>query len=272
MPDQSDILNRTVELVHTLVPSQHLDQATWPAIGAIVAGGIFLFWGSRVLNTFIVLVCLGGGAYLGHRLAGRFELPQVVGMIGGGIVLALVGLYLVRMWIAGLSGLMAGAGALIAYNYHYDLTASIDRLVRSQQQPQPTAENAFPLAEPGAVDQTAVNVFDVLRLIGEAVMDNADPVLRNAAICFVVGCVLGVVVGTIAHRAAMVFWTSVAGVLLIVAGASVVLTNTWPQWDEVLAPHGRLILIGVGIAWLFGLLAQWRGGQRVMPVPPPVKA
>lgn len=272
MADQSDIINRTVELVHTLVPSQHLNDATWPAIGAIVAGGVLLFWGSRVLNTVIVVACLAGGAYLGYTLAGRFDLPQALGMIGGGVVLALVGLFLARMWIAVISGVMAGLGALAVYNYHYDLTASIDRLVQAQQQPQPTAENAFPLAEPGAVNQAALDAFEVLRVVGQALMDNADPVLRNAAICFGAALLVGMVVGSIAHRAAMVFWTSVAGVILVVGGATVVLTNAWPQWDETLAPHGRLILVGVGIAWLFGLLTQWRSGRRVMPVPVPAKA
>ncbi|MBN1343492.1 MAG: hypothetical protein JXQ73_12465, partial [Phycisphaerae bacterium] len=251
--------------VHTCIPAETLREATVPALACFVGGVVLTFWGARAIRALIVMACLGAGAYGGWLAAQHFGKPPAVGIVVGAAALGMVGLVMARLWIAGLSGVLAGLVAFSVYGYHEKLPERLETFARSYRQPKPTADNEFPLAEAGTAEAiSSQKTFDVLVKFSENLQKTDDPLIRNAALSFGAAFVVGAIIGLIAYRWAMIFWTSLAGLCLMIGGGSVVLTNQWPMWHDDIMRNASATGVVVLVVWLAGIVIQWRGTRRAM--------
>jgi MFS family permease len=260
MGTHREIIDRIVALLQTCVPAEKLTQAFWPAAGCVLAGLVLMFWGARVIRGLILLVWMGAGGYIGWLLAQHFAKPSALGIVGGAVVAALVGTALARLWIGALSGALAALVALSAYGFSQDIPTRFGEFTRSHRQPAPTANNEFPLGERGAA--TARVAESPLRMAYWFAADlyrRGDPLLWNTFTRVGGAALVGLIVGLIASRWAMIFWTSLAGLLVMTGGSLVLAAGQWPKWHEVVAANALPILAGMGLIWMAAMFAQWRG-------------
>ncbi len=256
----AELTERMVELIRTVVPAQHLSQVTLPAIVCLAAGLLLLLWGARAMRVLIVVGCLCAGGYGGSLGAEHFGKPPAIGLLVGAAVLGALSLVMARIWIASLSGVLAGLVAFGVYAYQQDLPRRFEAFARSYQQPTPTAENEFPLGEPGASEAFASQApLQVLQGFVEHLDKTHDTVLQNGLLYVGAAAVIGTVIALVALRWTMIFWTSLAGLVLLAGGSTVLLTSHWPRWHETVVENATtagIVMLGV---WLAGLVFQWRG-------------
>ena len=263
MVHQAEIVDRIVELIHTIVPAQDLDEARLPAIGCLVVSAVLVFWGARTIRAFIALACMTAGGYAGWIIAQHFGKPPPFGLVAGGVVAAVAGLALSRLWIAMLSGLLAGAIALAVVGYHQNLPERFEQFMRSQKQPAPTPENEFPLGEAGAAEAFgSQEPLQVVQRFAGGLDQADDPVVRNMFLWVAGASLIGTMVGSVAWRTAMIFWTSLAGMVLMVGAGGVLLSGTWPPWHEYVSRYAAVTGIALLVVWFGGIAVQWRGPRR----------
>jgi hypothetical protein len=265
MANQAEIVDRVVALIHTCVPAEDLSRATVPALACLVGGAVLVLWGARAIRSLIVLACVAGGAYGGWFVAQNFAKPPIVGLVAGAVVVGMIGLLAARLWIAGLSGALAALVALSVYGYQQSLLERFSEFARTYQQPQPTVQNEFPLAEPGAASAKDVQrPIEVAIQFVERLHRQGDPLLRNTILCVGGAGLVGLIIGLVAYRWAMIFWTSLAGMVLIVAGSVILLTNLWQGWHDVAVRNASTVGVVLLVVWLIGMFVQWRGTRRVV--------
>jgi len=260
MAIRSEVVDRIIELIHTCVPAENLSMAFWPAVGCVVGGVILVFWGARLIRGLIALVGVGVGGYVGWLVAQHLAKPAALGIVGGAVVLGLLAVVLGRLWIAGLSGVLAGVVALAVYGFHQDFPQRFEQFTRSARQPVPTADSEFPLGERGAsTAKSQQGPAEVIRHFAEDLHRRQDPLFWSTV--FLVGgaVVVGAVVGLMAARWAMIFWTSLTGLALTVGGLVVLVAGPWPDWHKVAMENAVWIMGGMAVVWFVGVIVQWRG-------------
>jgi hypothetical protein len=264
MATEGEIIDRAVQLVHTFVPGENLSGATGPAIGCLLAGAILIFSGARVIRGLVVLSCSAAGGYVGWLAAQRLTQPSAVGILAGAAFFGVLGLLLSRLWIAGLSGVLAAVVALTIYGVHQDIPKRFEQFARTSRQPAPTAHNEFPLGEPGSATANASQTpWQVAQRFVTDLRRHNDPLSRNAVLWGGGAFLVGTLVGLLAARWAMIFWTSLAGLTLMVGGLVIVLSGPWPGWNQVAEKNASLVLGAIGTLWLTGMLVQWRSTRTV---------
>ncbi len=274
MADPAEIVDRVVALVHTCVPPEELGEVSLPAIACLVGGAVMIFWGSKLVRALIVIAGATAGGYGGWLIAQHLAKPPAIGLVVGAVMVGVLGLVLTRLWIAALSGALAGLVALSVCGYRQDLPGRFDQFIREYRQPAPSANNEFPLADPGTTEALeSLRTYEILMRFAEYLERADDPLLRRVLLWVGGAGLFGIVIGLVAYRGAMIFWTSLAGLALVVGSGVVLLTNYWPEWHGFVVKNASnvgLVMLGV---WLVGMLVQWRGTRRrVGPVGRPVAA
>ncbi len=274
MTDHGEMIRRLVDLIHTCVPAENLGQAVVPAVACVAAGGLLLFWGARVIRTILFLACVTGGGYVGWLGAHYLGKPPALGIIIGAAVVGILGLVLSRLLVAGLSGALAAIVALSVFGYHEDLPGRFERFAATYRQPAPTPHNEFPLGEPGSAEAVgAQRTAQVLLRFVDHLKQSDEAVLRNLLLCVASATLVGTILGSVAHRWAMIFWTSLAGLVLSGGGGAILLTNVWPKWHEHVTEQAPAVGAVVALVWLLGMVVQWRGTRRiVVPLARPADA
>ncbi len=269
---QTEILDRFIDLVHTCVPPEQMNDAFIPAVACIVGGAALMLWGAKTIRALVVLSSVVGGGYAGYLIAQRLQESEAVGVLVGAALIGMTGFVLARIWIAGLSGILAGTLALTVYGYHEGLFSRFEQFVHSQGRPAPTAQNEFPLAEAGTAKAIASqDVFQMLWAFQEHLREVDDPAVRNGVISFAVAGLAGLLLGLVAYRWAMILWTSAVGVLLVLGGGVVVLSTVMPKWRDLAVQNVTTLGIVIALAWVTGIFVQWRATRpRRIPVPVPV--
>jgi hypothetical protein len=263
MDNHAETIERLVEMVHTCVPAENLGQAIVPAVACLVGGLFLMYWGAKAIRTLIVIGCLTGGGYVGWVVAQQFGKPPTLGILAGATVLGLTGMFLARFFIACLSGVLAATVALSVFGYYNDLPGRLERFAGTYRQPAPTADNAFPLGEPGSAAKSADKPpLDVVLGFVDHLKKKDEATLRNLIFWMGGAGLIGTLIGLIAYRWSMIVWTSLAGLVLIAGSAAILLANPWPHWHEVAAQNARTVGVVMGVMWLSGMMVQWRGTRR----------
>ncbi len=273
MVNPNEIIEKIVQLIHTIVPGENLSQAVAPAIACVVVGLVLTFSGARLIRGLIILTCLAAGGYAGWFAAKHFNLPAAVGIVGGAGILGAMGLVLARLWIAGISGVLAGFVALSAFAFQQDVPTRFEEFARTHRQPKPTAVNEFPLGEPGSAAAQALE--GPVQVATRFVIDlhrRDDPLLLKGILWVGGAVVIGTIIGLIAARGAMVFWTSLAGLVLVVGGSVVLVAGSWPGWREVVLDNVLVVLGALSAVWLGGVLVQLRNTRTVVAARKPGEA
>lgn len=265
MANQSEIVERVVELIRTCVPAEDLNQAIMPGLICVAAGLLLVFYGTKAIRTLIVIACITGGGYLGWMAAGHFAKPPAIGIIGGAALLGLGGLLLARIFIAGLSGVMAAIVTLSVVGYHDNIGTRFETFAQTFHQPTPTVQNEFPLGEAGSSEALAsTRPYQIVLAFAEHLDEQDTPTHRKLVLCLVGAGLVGIAAGFVAHRWAMIFWTSMAGLSMVIGGGGVLLNRPWPQWHEYVVQNASTVCwVTLGV-WLLGMLVQWRGTRRVI--------
>lgn len=235
---------------------------------AVFTGVVLVFWGARLLRTIYTLSFMIAGAAMGVRLANVGQVEQLVGLIVGAGVAAMVGYLLFRWWVALTMGvtavlilMLAGAPRLNAEILNFnDLKLGVGN--SGYVLPSRSALEAPPA---DTLRQYAMDFRDYL-------MEHRRGEVIRTGLGLALVWLLGTVAGLLLPRLTMILGTSLLGTVIFSSGASLLLATRWPgAWTGVVS-HKNWFLGGLAVLLLAGLSYQSRRRRPMMAVSAPAPA
>ncbi|MBN1489693.1 MAG: hypothetical protein JXA69_07230 [Phycisphaerae bacterium] len=259
------------ELFRYHAPGGGLPVPTWVAVVTVVLGLLLSLAGAQLVRTVFTLAFLGGGAAAGAVVAERFDVSVIAGIAIGAVILGIIGYLLFRLWIAGLTGVVAAVVAAVvtaapqlpglweAFESHRTrggAPAGEYRLLSAEQQ-QANAD---------------LDLVEYAQLFLEFTRTQQPELVHRAMFVAAVALVLGIIIALLVHRWAMVLGTIALGTVLTLAGAWLLAYRHWPAPIDWCREQPRWALGALGVWLIIAIACQRRGFRSVataVQAPPP---
>ncbi|NLX14462.1 MAG: hypothetical protein GXY44_12520 [Phycisphaerales bacterium] len=236
------------------------DPSVLAAIFAL-AGVVLCFWGARLLRALFVLGFLAGGISLGIRVARTIPVDDLVGLVVGGAIAAIIGHLLYRWWVGLLTGLCAVVLVLLIGGPRV-----LPQVIKDFQDQHYGSEGAvYVLADPSSAGEgPAMEESEYYWIqVKDYFWNQQRPFTTRIGLALALAGVLGVIVGVMLTRTAAIVGTSLFGVLAVGLAGGSLISMQWPAlWTQMQAQPGWL-LGGLGLLLIISLSMQARGGRPV---------
>lgn len=249
------------DLYRHFVPDDWIRYPNITAACVAVAGLILAFWGTRLLKTIYILGFMVLGAAVGFRIGSDLKIDTLVGLTFGAGVAALIGYLFYRWWVGVTTGV---AAVLLVLVVAWPKVANQERSFQDFQQEVGSGEYVLP--QPGAAERQSI--WTHFGELGSYLWREQRAFGNRLMFAAGLAWLLGMVMGLLMPRFTTVMGTSVLGVLLVSAGAGVLLYRNWPDAWRRLSTHPDWYLIGMGALLIVSSWHQVRPGR--VRVPPAV--
>lgn len=257
-------LKNALALLHHHLPWDRLP-ITQSVLAMIVTlvGLILCLWGARLLRAIFIAAFLAGGISVGIRVARMIPVDDLVGLVVGGAIAAIIGHLLYRWWVGLLTGLCAvvlviaiGGPKVLPQAMHDFQNHLYGNEGEVYELPHP------PSTEEGSI----VGTGDYWAHFRDYFWNQRRDFTLRMGVALGLAWLLGFIVGLTLTRAAAVVGTSLLGVFAVgVAGGSLLSLYAPNVWDQVQAQPGWL-LGGLGLLLVISLSLQARRGRPVQVV------
>ncbi len=248
MTGLNEILEQARLFAEQHVPPEVFSQAVPAAIAVVAVGVLISVLGARLVRPVVTLAFALVGAAAAWRLSQHLappwpaNIPAPVAITLGGLVAGLFGYALHRLWVGLLIAAVSASIALSAFGYYRIL---------------PEIPAYQELSNPTLADNDRTE-FVLLDAADQAQYAQRDPqtwakdfwahlTARHADIggkTAVVGAgaaLVGLLLGLLATRGALILCTALVGTLSVLAGVSVVVARMAPEVHSSALQHPRLI-------------------------------
>ncbi len=257
-------LKDALALLHHHLPWDRFP-VTQNVLVAIVAlvGLILCFWGARLLRAIFVAAFLAGGISVGIRVARIIPVDDLVGLVAGGAIAAIIGHLLYRWWV----GLLAGFCAVVLVLAIGGPRVLPQVIKDFQDHLYAGGGEVYELPDPSSADEgSSGDAGYYWAQFWDYFWNQRRDFTTRMGLALGLAWVLGFVVGVTLTRMAAIVGTSLLGVLVVGLAGGSLLSMHWPTlWGQAQSQPGWL-LGGLGLLLIISLSLQARGGRPVQMV------
>jgi len=248
---QFGLLQQTLQAGMDRLPELQQILASWWLIVLLVVSVVIGLYGARLVRALIFAVCLGAGAWAGHRAAGWLGVPAWPAATAGGSLGGLVAYFFYSWCVALVSAVLLAAACCGWY-----VGTSLSKAEISSALVGDLAVGIQ--GEPAQADLSQRSALAGRRWLSEriarlwALAAEKVSIRRDLAIVALAGAGVGLLTGLLLPRLVVILWTSVlaaAGMGISVFG---LLSIHRPHWAMVSADkyqHVLLVLAGIAAAF-----------------------
>lgn len=267
MNDLAELGNQGRRLVEQHVPPEALSQAFAIGVALLVIGAVIAVLGARLMRPVLTVAFGVAGAWLAGRLGQRVNVPITVMVVLAALLAGGIGYALHRLWVGLLVAVVASGVALSVFGHQRILPE-----VQVFQEVHATAaagEAGTDFTLPTPEEQLAYNHPSPETWARDfwAHLTARDADIRGKMAVIGVGAaVVGLLLGLVATRGALIVCTALVGTSLVMGGLSLVVSEAAPQIHASALESPRLL------AWAWaGLLVASVVLQALLNRRPPVR-
>ncbi len=261
MDGMGELINQGQQLAEQLaeqhVPSAWIANALPVGLVVVAIGIVVSVLGARMIRPALTVVFGIGGAIAAGRFAYAVDVPWPVTVLVSGLIAGLVGHFLHRLWVGAVASLVVASLALSVFGY-YEVLPELQ---------------AFQANHPAAVSVDSAATFNLLppeeqaEYSKESVRDWAGGfwnhlnvkqagVDRRIALIGAIAGLVGLIIGIVATKGALIFGTALMGTSLLATGATMVMGASAPEVYASALASPRLIGGGIASLFLCSLVVQ----------------
>ncbi len=269
--DMSDLVSQIETFVHQSLPAAALDQAVLAALVALIAGIGLCVLGAKLARFALTCACITGGGYLGMALiAPDMGLPSAACAVGGAVVVGAIGFLSFRLWVGLMAASLASALVLGAFSYQRVLPYLDDFNIGGEamalSSPAEYAQD-FKLAAAERIVEAKASTREALAEYWDFVKARDMKVVPHARSLGLGAALLGLFVGIVAMRFALILSTSFLGTMLVGSGVTGLLSGFSPGFYKAVAQHQSFATAALGMCFVISLILQARLTRKPSTAP-----
>lgn len=238
--------------------------------GLVLAVGVVcLLWGHRLLRAGYVLASMAVGAWVGVKLGRRFGVEDVIGLILGGGLAALLGHLLYRWLVAATAAAMAMlvVGAIAVNQNLAGVRSSVDMFEQNRTQAAADTEGGGASAPLPGLEGWRAYLNDLADYYYHHRQMHKD-VLAKMGLVLGLAALLGLGMGLILPRFTTIIGTSLVGLAALAGSGMLLASMRWSGLWSALELHVKWILVALGAIFLLSVAFQARHSRKTTAAAP----